>query len=370
MELADTQARAAWRVEDLERDPSWVFSIDDAAGAQLARTVKAAFDPDRPLFDYTRGDFDLGPAGKIIVAALAEAHYGRGLALVHGLPRAELTEEEFKLLNWAIGLHAGVARPQGKASQYIAAVRDVGVDYRAASGRGYSSNAKLDFHVDGADLTTLGCFNTAKAGGQSMISSSLTAREVLRVERSDLAEIAEEDFSFSRQQEETEDEGPFYTQPLFDYADGLIFGKWNRNRVQSAQRIETAPRLTDGQRETMAALDEILQRPENMFTMYLAPGDLQIMNNYTMLHSRTEYEDFDEPEKKRLLYRLWLAPPGSARMPESWWDFYRGIEPGDVRGGIRGHCHDDACKAFDARQAAELGMTVPDPTTPPASQVG
>jgi len=370
MRLDDIQSRAAWRTEDLTKDPDWVFDIDEAGAAQLARTVKAAYDPERDLFDYTRADFDFGPAWDTLSKALQEAHNGRGLALVHGLPRAALAEEEFRLLNWAIGLYAGVARPQGKASQYISEVRDAGVDYRAASGRGFSSNAKLDFHVDGGDLTTLGCYNTAKAGGQSMISSSLTAGEILRSERPDLYEVALRDFSFSRQQEETEDEGPFYTQPLFDEAEGRIFGKWNRNRVQSAQRIETAPRLTDGQRETMAALDEILQRPENMFTMYLAPGDLQIMNNYTMLHSRTEYEDFDEPEKKRLLYRLWLAPPGSARMPESWWDFYRGIEPGDVRGGIRGHCHDDACKAFDARQAAELGMTVPDPTTPPASQGG
>lgn len=370
MQLNDIQSRAAWRTEDLKNDPSWVFDLDEAAAAQLARTVKAAFDPDRALFDYTRSDFDLGPAWDIISQALQEAHHGRGLALVHGLPRAELSEEEFRLLNWAIGLYAGVARPQGKASQYISPVRDAGVDYRAASGRGFSSNAKLDFHVDGADLTTLGCYNTAKAGGQSMISSSLTAREVLRAERPDLAEIAERDFSFSRQQEETEDEGPFYTQPLFDVADGRIFGKWNRNRVQSAQRIETAPRLTDKQMETAAALDEILQRPENMYTMYLAPGDLQIINNYTMLHSRTEYEDFAEPEKKRLLYRLWLAPPDSVRMPESWWDFYRAIEPNAVRGGIRGHNHDDVCKAFDARQAAELGMTLHDPSAAPTPTRG
>ena len=39
-----------------------------------------------------------------------------------------------------------------------------GTNYRASNGRGYSSNAKLDFHVDGADLTTLICFNKAKSG--------------------------------------------------------------------------------------------------------------------------------------------------------------------------------------------------------------
>jgi hypothetical protein len=128
--------------------------------------------------------------------------------------------------------------------------------------------------------------------------------------------------------------------------------------VQSAQRFDAVPRLTHQQLETMAVLDEILQRPENMFTMFLEPGDLQIINNYTALHSRTEYEDFEMPEEKRLLFRLWLAPPDSVRLPDSWWDFYRATEPGTVRGGIRGHCHDDECQTFDARQAADLGMTI------------
>jgi hypothetical protein len=358
MTSTDQQAAAAWQVADLERDQSWVFALDESARAQLSRTVKAAFDPERPLFDYSREDFDLGPAWDVIAAGLREAHHGRGIALVHGLPRESMSEEEFRLLNWAIGLYAGVARPQGKASQYISAVRDAGVDYRAASGRGYSSNAKLDFHVDGADLATLGCYNTAKSGGQSMISSSVRARQVLLQERPDLAEVAHQDFYFSRQQEETEDEGPYYGQPLFDIADGLMFGKWNRNRVQSAQRIEGVPALTDKQRETMDVMDEILARPENMYTMYLKPGDLQIFNNHVTLHSRTEYVDFDRPEQKRLLFRLWLAPPDSVRLPDSWGDFYRSTVPGSVRGGIRGHEHGAVCKAFEARHAASLGMTV------------
>tara|TARA_R110002096_G_scaffold351413_1_gene544458 strand:+ start:592 stop:1674 length:1083 start_codon:yes stop_codon:yes gene_type:complete len=356
MNGTDEATPGAWRAADLEQDRSWVFAIDDKGRAQLAHTVKAVFDPNRPLFDYRREDFDLGPAWETVSAGLREAHHGRGLALVQGLPRDGLSEDEFRLLNWAIGLYTGVARPQGKASQYISPVRDAGVDYRAASGRGYSSNARLDFHVDGADLATLACYNKAKSGGQSMISSSLTAREVLMAERPDLGEVAHQDFHFSRQQEEAEDEGPFYSQPLFDMADGRVFGKWNGNRVRSAQRLDDVPRLSEKQRETMDALDDILSRSENMFTMYLEPGDLQIINNHTTLHSRTEYLDFEKPEEKRLLFRLWLAPPGSVRLPDSWWDFYRSTEPGTVRGGIRGHAHDQACKAFEAQQAASLGM--------------
>ncbi len=346
---------AAWTVAELEGDRSWVFEIDDAGRAELTRAVKKAYSPERDLFDYRRSEFDLGPAWDAIAAAIREAHHGRGFALVHGLPRQELSEAEFGLLNWAIGLHTGVARPQGKATQYMSEVRNVGMDYRSAGGRGYNSNQRLDFHVDGTDIATLGCFNKALSGGQSMITSSLTAFATLQKERPDLAEVAHGTFYFSRQHEETEDEGPFYGQPLIDYCEGHTFAKWNRNRVQSAQRFEDCPRLTDRQRECIDVMDEILQRPQNMFTMYLEPGDLQVFNNHTMLHSRTHYEDFEKPEERRLLFRLWLAPPDSVRLPDTWRDFYRSTEPGTVRGGIRGHNHTDECRAWEARQAADVG---------------
>jgi hypothetical protein len=117
--------------------------------------------------------------------------------------------------------------------------------------------------------------------------------------------------------------------------------------------------LTPAQIETGAMLDDILQRPEFMFTMYLEPGDLQILNNHVMLHSRTDYVDHEAHEEKRLLSRLWLAPPDSVLLPDSWGNFFRSVAPGTVRGGIRGHQHDATRKAFERRQAASLGMPVP-----------
>jgi hypothetical protein len=35
-------------------------------------------------------------------------------------------------------------------------------------------------------------------------------------------------------------------------------------------------------------------------------GDIQLINNATILHARTAYEDHVEPERKRHLVRLWL----------------------------------------------------------------
>ena len=36
-------------------------------------------------------------------------------------------------------------------------------------------------------------------------------------------------------------------------------------------------------------------------------GDIQWLKNATILHARTEFEDHDEPERKRHLLRLWLT---------------------------------------------------------------
>ena len=349
---------SAWEIEDLRSTNDWCFEIDQADRKQITTSIKSVFDKDRDLFDYSPDEFDLGTSWEIIERALLEAHHQKGLSIVRGLPREDLNHEEFRLLSWAIGLKAGVARPQGLASQYISAVQDAGMDYRAANGRGYSSNAELDFHVDVADLTILTCYNKAKSGGQSMISSGVTAHNYLIKERPDLAEIAYQHFYFSRQEEQAPDEKPFYSLPLFEEEKGNLFCNWNRNRVQSAQNIEGIPELSKLQKETMDFLDEILTRPELMYTMYLEPGDMQIINNYRMFHSRTGYLDYENDLKKRCLYRLWLSPPDSIKLPESWKDFYRSVEPSMVRGGIIGQSYDETCIDFDKTHSKFLNMKI------------
>lgn len=348
--------RPDWRAADLHAETSWIFTLDYRAGRGLLDAVRKARDPDKSLFDYQRADFDLGRAEPVIEAALNEAKHGRGAALLRGLPRDGVAEAEFELLTWALGLHIGVARPQGKASQYIAPVRDIGTVYRSAGGRGYSSNADLDFHTDSADVVLLACYNQARSGGMSMVTSSVTAHQQLAAERPDLVEALHQPFWFSRQMEQAPDETASYPNPVFDEADGLLCSKWNRNRIQVAQQIDGVPPLTALQRTAMDALDDMLRRPELMYEMYLRPGDVQILNNHVTLHSRTEFVDHEEPSRKRVLFRLWLAPPDSPRLPASWLPAYRSVSPGTVRGGIVGQAYDAPRREYERRQANELGM--------------
>ena len=67
--------------------------------------------------------------------------------------------------------------------------------------------------------------------------------------------------------------------------------------------------------------------------MEFKPGDMQWVHNHTMLHDRTEFEDWAEPEKKRHLLRLWLAAPGARPWPEIHAQRFGSVEIGN-RGGI------------------------------------
>ena len=347
---------ASWRVADLERDRRWILELSPAEGRALLSAVRAAGDAERPLLSWRREDFALDGGLPTLGAAFREVRDGRGVALVRNLPRDGVSASEFRLMTWAIGLHFGVARPQNRASDYLTEVKDVGTTYRSASGRGYSSNSDLDFHGDSSDVVLLSCYNQAPVGGESLCASAQTAWLDVTAERPEYADVLASDYPFSRNGEQAADETPWYPVPVCAAYEGRIFCKWNRNRIENAQKLPDAPRLTALQRAAMEDFDAALRRPQNMYRMYLQPGDLQLMCNQTLLHSRTSFEDHPDEARKRTLYRLWLARPDSRRLPPSWAVFFGSAEPATVRGGMKGHHYDAVRRAFDARQAAEVGM--------------
>ena len=60
----------------------------------------------------------------------------------------------------------------------------------------------------------------------------------------------------------------------------------------------------------LGLIDEIAEDPAFHVEMRLEPGEVNYLKNNAVLHARTEYEDFEEPERKRHLVRLWLTAHG------------------------------------------------------------
>jgi hypothetical protein len=178
-------------------------------------------------------------------------------------------------------------------------------------------------------------------------------------ESPELMDYLHEPVHFSRQQEQAPDEPPSYPHPIFDQVEGKLFSKWNRNRVSSAQKIEGVPQIAPRHREALEEFDRVVRRPELAYTMYLEPGDMQLVNSHVTVHSRTDFVDHRSAAEKRLLWRLWLSTPQGERLPESWRVLYRAVEPATVRGGIRGQQYDEERQQYERTQADAVGMTLP-----------
>ena len=126
----------------------------------------------------------------------------------------------------------------------------------------------------------------------------------------------------------------YYETPIFHwYADQLSVIYGNRYYIESAQRFPDAPRLTANQIEALDLFDALANDPSNYLDIEFKPGDIQLIHNHVILHDRTDYEDWAEPERKRHLLRLWLCPPNGRPLPPVFADRYGGTEIGN-RGGI------------------------------------
>lgn len=117
--------------------------------------------------------------------------------------------------------------------------------------------AALGYHADPTDIVALLCVRSAKSGGLSSIVRSAAVHDELARTRPDLVQV--------------------------------LYQPWWRDL-----------RTGDG--------------PDS----FRQSRDMQFLNNHIILHGRTAYEDYPEPERRRDLIRLWLnavcdAPGETAR---------------------------------------------------------
>jgi hypothetical protein len=191
-------------------------------------------------------------------------------------------------------------------------VKDIGGDYKV--GRGYNSNAELRFHCDGCDYVGLLCLQTAKSGGESRVASSVTVYNTILKRRPDLAAVLLKDFYRSHNGEMSPGEKPYWTQPIFSFTEGYFSAIGAGSTIEKVLRLPGVPPLTPEQKEAVAVYRDVAG--ECAADMEFKPGDIQLLNNYVTLHSRREYEDWPEPQRKRHLLRLWLRDVGNRPIPK------------------------------------------------------
>jgi Taurine catabolism dioxygenase TauD, TfdA family len=149
----------------------------------------------------------------------------------------------------------------------------------------------------------------------------------------ELARVLFQPIETDRRGEVPAGQRPYFRIPVFNWHDGLLSTIYHRTYIDSARRFPDVPRLTDEQVEALNLFDALANDPALNFQMEFQAGDIQLVHNHTMLHDRTAFDDWPEPERKRHLLRLWLAPEQARPLPPVFAERYGSVVPGQ-RGGV------------------------------------
>ena len=328
---------AAWvGAEMAERSGEWIYQLSPAQVAEIEAAVAAVRARGLDLADVRRADFPLATLGPVLDGLRREILNGRGFVLICGLPVTGRPIEASAAAYLGIGSYFGSPRSQNAKGHLLGHVRDLGLSAeKDPTVRIYQTTERQTYHTDSCDIVGLLCLKTAKTGGLSSIVSSMTIYNEMAKRRPDLARRLFETFPTDRRGEVPEGKKPYFEIPVFNDYQGRLSVLYARRYIQSGQRFPDARRLTAEDIEALDMFDDLANDPVLRLDMEFRPGDIQLLQNHTLLHDRTAYVDWDEPEKKRHLLRLWLAAPADeARpLPLIYAERYGSVTPGD-RGGI------------------------------------
>ena len=324
----------AWTGRDMMAAPErWTYRLSDADVAEIENAATIFIDSGRPLGQITRDLFPLPEFGVWLDSLRETLIHGIGFQLITGLPVETYSGDMRATIFCGIGSHIGRARSQNAAGHLLGHVRDVGADINDPNTRIYQTTSRQSFHTDSCDVVGLLCVREAMSGGDSMLASSMTAYNEILKRRPDLAPYLFLPVATDRRGEVPENEDPFFTIPVYSWHRNFLTCIYQRNYIDSAQRFETAPRLSAQQLEALDLLDDIVNEPDMHLRMRLQPGDMQFVYNHSLLHDRTGFTDWPEAEKRRHLLRLWLAVPEDRPLPAVFAQRYGSVDIGD-RGGV------------------------------------
>ena len=307
----------AWYGPDMsQREDEWLTILSTDEIRELEHAAELISRSGKKIEEIIQQDFPLPNLAPKLLHLRKELINGRGFALLRGLPTAKYSEQETGIIFYGLGTHLGSTRKQNAQGHLLGHVRDMGMASTDPNVRIYQTHERQTFHTDSADVVGLLCLQEAKRGGLSLLCSSTTIFNEMRKQRPELLELLFEPIATDRRGEVPEGMLPYFLIPVFNYFKGYLTAIYQRQYIDSAQRFPDAPRLSEKHVEALDMFDGLANSPELHFSMKLEVGDMQFVYNHTLLHDRTNFEDFTEDERKRHLLRLWLAIPGDRPLPE------------------------------------------------------
>ena len=314
---------SAWMGDDMRKNDNWIHVLSADEIADLDQALRGVQKRGLEMADVTKADFPLPVLGSFLTELENEVRSGRGFYLLRGIPVERYTDDEVFMLKWGIGTHLGTKVSQNTFGELLGHVYDYGRDPTEVRTRGYQTNTRLRFHVDRADMTSLLCLRKAKQGGMSQIVSSASVHNKILSEHPEFLPPLYEGVPYIFIEEVGEMRS--WKEPVFSVTDDVLSCSIRRNTVQKAIDSNTVT-FREFEFEALHYFDQVAEDPAFVLEMDMEPGDIQFVNNYTIMHGRSAFVDFEEVEKRRHVVRLWLKFFTERPTAEFIREQYNGIE--------------------------------------------
>ena len=295
-----------WRGSDLQNTASWVHTLDDSTIHCLNTALQSLAKTKLHFTVFTKNDFPISAEfSDFLCHCQEELENGKGVLLIRGLPIHQYSLTEIEKLYFGIGLHLGTPVCQNPKGDMLGRVMNVG-DLNKKETRVYETNAYLPYHTDLSDVFGLISIRKAQSGGlTSLVSSGAVYNELLAHHR-ELLGLFYRPMYYAHL-------GDTDKSPIFSYSDNKLACRYLRQYIELGHELANQP-LSSIEIHALDVFDSILHNPSMRLDMMLEPGDMLFANNYTVMHSRSSFTDFDETEKRRQLLRLWLKMPNARKL--------------------------------------------------------
>jgi alpha-ketoglutarate-dependent taurine dioxygenase len=308
------EAASAWKRADIS-DGDFRVKLDASCLDEIRRVADEIRAHPLPTILRSPADFDMTNCHAAMAEVRRILKHGVRFAVVDRLPVEELSKAEAETVYWLLA--SMVARPvaQKLDGTMIYDVHDTGKQALPGSGvRPDKTNIEIRFHIDNAYNTTppeivgLLCLKTAKSGGVSRVLSFHTVHNELLARHPELLPRLYRPFWFDRQKEFFDGEPETFAAPVFEAGDELR-SRFSAHQINGGYKMRGEALDNEGAAALAATLD-IFEEPDLSVDFEFAPGEIQFVDNRTLGHSRTEFEDWPDPEHRRHLVRLWLRDHG------------------------------------------------------------
>lgn len=300
----------AWTAATVDRPQNWYDRLSPRSLEILDGKLRDLRQEPLPTTHVRLSPAERDALGRELAGTSHSLEEGRGFVIVEGLPPDHYTRGETQAIYWLVGQALGIPFEQNVAGTLLYDVKDTGKSL--SEGARFSvTSYESSFHTDNSfgesvlDIVGLLCLQTARSGGINQIVSGYSAYSVLRQAHPDALAVLSRPFHVDRRGGVKEGQTPTIQLPVIEETSQGVLFRYLRYWIEAGHEKVGVP-LTPTQVAALDTLDRVLRQPDLRVEFGLKRGQMLFLNNRWLLHNRTAFEDYEDPEQRRHLVRLWL----------------------------------------------------------------